>query len=508
MAGEADCVVRNSFKPILKRSLWQEKSKYAIFTKMFIVNVLSRLFNKYNRVQVTENMTEKVNPSSKRIDLKSPVQVVSKIMKTSTFQYFFTKISQAGFLLFGAAVLAFAWSNLDPEGYSHFWHKELAVTLGGMTVTHSLVHWVNDGLMTIFFLTVGLEIKRELLVGGLSDPKRAALPVAAAVGGMVFPALIYAFFNWSSGTMSGWGIPMATDIAFSLAVLSLLGNRVPFGLRLFLTAFAIADDLGAILVIALFYTPSINLTALGAAALVTAGLWFLNKSGVRLTFPYMIFCLLLWFFVSKAGLHSTIAGVITAMFIPSTGKYNTDIFLEMVSDKLEKIKCQGGGGCGESILVNRRHLDSVQDIKLACKEVETPLQRLEHGLSSWVGYLILPLFALSNAGVTVSGLDPLTAMTHPITIGITFGLFLGKPIGILIFTFIVAKILKTELIQGTTWTQIFGVGLLGGIGFTMSLFISNLSFSEGGYLEYAKIGIMIGSLFSACVGYAILRWGK
>lgn len=453
-------------------------------------------------------MVSETNKPSIVKDLKSPVLVVSKIMQTSAFQYFFTRISQAGFLLFGAAVLAFLWSNINPEGYNHFWHTELAITLGGITVSHSLVHWVNDGLMTIFFLTVGLEIKRELLVGGLSDPKRAALPVAAALGGMVMPAAIYAIFNIGTSSMSGWGVPMATDIAFSLAVLSLLGKRVPFGLRLFLTAFAIADDLGAILVIAFFYTPSLNLYALGAAVLVISGLWLLNRSGVRLTFPYILLCVFLWFFVSKAGLHSTIAGVVTAMFIPSTGKYNTDIFLEMVSQKLEKISCQGGGGCGESILVNRRHLDSVQDIKLACKEVETPLQRLEHGLSSWVGYLILPLFALSNAGVTLRGLDPLAAITDPITMGIVLGLVVGKPIGIFLFTFVVAKILKADLIQGTTWTQIFGAGLLGGIGFTMSLFISNLSFTEGGHLEYAKIGIMIGSFVSACGGYAILRFSK
>jgi len=440
-------------------------------------------------------------------DLKSPVMVVTKIMQTSSFQYFFTRISQAGFLLFGAAVVAFIWSNISPEGYSHFWHKEISIHIGSFTLSHSLVHWINDGLMTIFFLTVGLEIKRELLVGGLSDPKRAVLPVAAALGGMVVPAAIYVIFNAGSSTISGWGIPMATDIAFSLAVLSTLGKRVPFGLRLFLTAFAIADDLGAILVIGLFYTPSIHLGALGAAVLLVSGLLVLNKAGVRFTAPYLIICVLLWFALSKAGLHSTIAGVVTAMFIPSQGKYDTDIFLQMVSQKLENLRCQGQG-CGQSILVNRKHLDAVQDISLACREVETPLQRLEHGLSSWVGYLILPLFALSNGGVTLIGLDPFAAVSHPITVGIVMGLVLGKPVGIFLFTYMTAKILKADLIQGTTWMQILGAGFLGGIGFTMSLFISNLSFTEGGYMEYAKIGIMAGSLLSACCGYLILRFAK
>lgn len=376
--------------------------------------------------------------------------------------------------------------------------------MGSFTLSHSLVHWINDGLMTIFFLTVGLEIKRELLVGGLADPKRAALPVAAAIGGMVVPAAIYLSLNWGNEGVSGWGIPMATDIAFSLAVLSTLGSRVPFGVRLFLTAFAIADDLGAILVIAVFYTPSLDISALMVAFAIVVGLWGLNRFGVRHSLPYIIFCVLLWFAVSKAGLHPTVAGVLTAFFIPTQGKYNTDIFLEMVSKKLDKIKCLDGN-CGQSVLINRSHLNTVQEIKLACKEVETPLQRLEHDLSSWVGYLILPLFAISNVGITLSGMDMTAALTDPVTLGIGLGLVLGKPIGIFVFTFAMAKSLRTSLIQGATWTHILGAGLLGGVGFTMSLFLSGLSFSEAGHLEYAKVGIILGSFVSALSGYMVLR---
>ena len=449
----------------------------------------------------------KSDPKTKIIirELKNPGQMVSEIMRTSAFQYFFNKISQAGFLLFASAVLAFIWSNVSPESYQHFWHQELSFAIGGFVLSHSLVHWVNDGLMTIFFLTVGLEIKRELLVGGLSDPRRAALPVAAAVGGMVLPALIYLIFNWGSNTAAGWGIPMATDIAFSLAVLSTLGKRVPFGLRLFLTAFAIADDLGAIIVIALFYTPSLNLTALSVALVFICGLWALNRMGIRHTLPYIIICVLLWFAVSKAGLHPTVAGVITAMFIPSTSKYDTDIFLEMVSRRLEKIQCRDGS-CGQSIRVNQSHLNAVHEINLACKEVETPLQRLEHSLSSWVGYLILPLFAVANAGVTLTGMNLTAALTAPVTLGVGVGLVIGKPVGVVLFTYAMTKILKTGLLKGTTWTHILGAGLLGGIGFTMSLFLSGLSFTEPGHLEYAKIGIMLGSFISAAAGYIILRW--
>ena len=458
-------------------------------------------------VKGKEAMEPEIQNKSIIYGLKSPVKVVSKIMQTSAFQYFFSKISQAGFLLFGSAIIAFIWSNVDAEGYYHFWHQELSFSLAGATLSHSLVHWINDGLMTIFFLTVGLEIKRELLVGGLSDPRRAALPVAGAVGGMVIPALIYLLFNLGGSGVSGWGIPMATDIAFSLAVLSTLGRRVPFGIRLFLTAFAIVDDLGAIVVIAVFYTPSLNLTALFVAVAITCGLWGLNAFGVRHWLAYILLCILLWFAVAKAGLHPTVAGVITALFIPATGRYDTDIFLEMVSKRLEKIKCLDGS-CGQSILVNRSHLNAVQEINLACSEVDPPLQQLEHALSSWVGYLVLPLFAIANAGVAFTGLEPMVALTDPITIGIVFGLVVGKPLGIFFFTYGIARILKTELIQGTTWTQIFGAGLLGGIGFTMSLFISNLSFTDAIHLEYAKIGIMIGSFISAAAGYALLRWAR
>jgi NhaA family Na+:H+ antiporter len=438
-------------------------------------------------------------------DLKSPIQVVSKIMQTTAFQYFFAKISQSGFLLFGSAIIAFIWSNVNAEGYHWLWQQELSFSLADHTFSHSLVHWINDGLMTVFFLTVGLEIKREFLVGGLSDPKRAALPVAAAVGGMVFPALIYFLFNRGTESVSGWGIPMATDIAFSLAVLSTLRKKVPYGIRLFLTVLAIADDIGAIVVIALFYTPSLNLMALLVAAFITCGLWGLNYFGIRHASAYVFFCILLWFAVAEAGLHPTIAGVVTAMFIPATGRYDTDLFLEMVGKRLEEIQCQDGS-CGDSILVNGSHQNAIQEINLACKEVEPPLQHLEHGLSSWVGYLVLPLFAIANAGVTLAGLQPVPALTDPVTLGIAIGLVVGKPVGIFIFTYGIAKIMKTELIEETTWTQIFGAGLLGGIGFTMSLFISNLSFTDATHFEYAKIGVMIGSFVSAAAGYTLLRW--
>ncbi|CAG0909869.1 unnamed protein product [Cyprideis torosa] len=346
-----------------------------------------------------------------------------------------------------------------------------------------------------------------MLAGGLSDPKRAVLPIAAALGGMLVPAFIYFCFNLGTDSLSGWGIPMATDIAFSLAVLSTLGKRVPFGIRLFLTAFAIADDLGAILVIALFYTPSIHFYWLLIAAGVVVLLYILNRFWVLNILPYCLLGLVLWFAVSHAGLHATIAGVILAMFIPAAGRYDTDLFIDLVKKRVAKIQCSDGS-CGSSIMANQRHLIAVQEIELACKKVATPLQRLEHSLSSWVGFLVLPLFALSNAGVVLNSIDISTAVVHPITLGVALGLVLGKPVGIFSFTYLTTKLLKVDLIQGVTWRHIFGASCLGGIGFTMSLFIAGLSYSTPAYLEYSKIGIIAGSFLCGCLGYLVLLGAK
>ncbi len=451
-----------------------------------------------------KNLDVPMHDDNTPLDQVSPTSAVAKIITTTAFQNFFNTISNGGFLLILAAVAAFLWSNISPENYAHFWHQDLSINIGGAVLSHSLAHWVNDALMTLFFFTVGLEIKREMLVGGLSEPKKAALPVAAAAGGMAVPALFYVIFNGGGDSLSGWGIPMATDIAFSLAILSTLGKRVPFGIRLFLTAFAIADDLGAILVIALFYTPTIHLSYLGAALVVCAGLFILNRFWVRNTLVYMVMGAILWFMVAHSGLHATITGVVVAMFIPAKSRYNTGLFLQMVRERLDQITCKGGD-CGYTILVNRAHLEAVQAIDSACNEVETPLQKMEHAMEPWIAYLILPLFALANAGVVMADLDMQVAMLHPVTLGVALGLTLGKPIGITLFTWAATKILRVNLIDGVTWPMIVGVGFLGGIGFTMSLFIAALSFTVPVYQEYAKMGIIIGSISSALFGYILLR---
>jgi NhaA family Na+:H+ antiporter len=435
----------------------------------------------------------------------SPESLFSKVIGATAFQNFFNTIANGGFLLILASIVALLWSNISPESYNHFWHQEFTLTIGNASLSHSLAHWVNDGLMTLFFFTVGLEIKREMLVGALSDPRRAALPVAAAVGGMIFPALIYWVFNGGASSMSGWGIPIATDIAFSLAILSTLGRRIPFGIRIFLTAFAIADDLGAILVIALFYTPEIHMTYLLGGVGVCVILFLMNRFWVKSAVGYLVMGLILWYMVAHSGLHATITGVIISMFIPARSRYNTDVFMKLVRERLEQIKCDGDE-CGYTIMINRAHLDAVHSINVACSLVETPLQRMEHAMEPWVAYLILPLFALANAGVTLGALDPAAAALHPVTLGIVCGLAFGKPLGVTLFTWLTTKILRVNLITGATWSMILGVGFLGGIGFTMSLFISALSFSEPIFQEYAKIGIIGGSLISGIVGYAILRW--
>ena len=296
---------------------------------------------------------------------------------------------------------------------------------------------------------------------------------------------------------------MATDIAFSLAILSLLGARIPLGIKVFLTAFAIADDLGAVVVIALFYTASINLSYLGAAGFVLVLLFIANLLWLRHVLTYIVLGVALWVCILASGIHATVAGVLVALFIPAKGKYNTDVFVQKVRHYLDPIAF-GGQADEDAILLNKTHLNAVQAIDLACRDVETPLQRFEHGLQSWIAMGVLPLFALANAGLTVGGLNIGAAIAHPLTLGVALGLLLGKPAGISLFTFLSVKLLRTPLMQGITWRQIVGVSFLGGIGFTMSLFITGLSFSEPELIEHAKLGVILASVIAATVGYFLL----
>jgi NhaA family Na+:H+ antiporter len=422
--------------------------------------------------------------------------------KISPFQRFFNKIVSGSYPILLAVILAMIWANLLAASYHSFWHTPLSLSFGQFSISKSLVHWIDEALMALFFFTVGLEIKREILVGGLSSPRQAALPIAAAVGGMLVPATIFYLFNNGTTEATGWAIPMATDIAFSLAVLAFLKDKVPSGLRIFLTAFAIADDLGAVMVIALFYTKTIVWQNLIFSTLFFVALGVANTLWIRKTLVYIVLGMGMWFTILGSGVHATIAGVIVALFIPARGKYDTETFTGKVKAYLNRIVCEND--CGHSILMNQQHLDAVQAIEIACSNVETPLQRLEHHLQSWVAYLVLPLFALANSGLALRELDVFTAIRHPVTLGVMFGLVFGKPLGILSFTYLCSKLLQAPLLQGIKWSHIAGVGLLGGIGFTMSLFISGLSFTSAQVLDFSKLGIIAGSVVSGIAGWIVL----
>jgi NhaA family Na+:H+ antiporter len=432
----------------------------------------------------------------------SPDRITSPLIRP--FQSFFKKEASSSILLMLAALIAFFWSNsLFAETYHKLWNAELTIALAHFRISKSLLHWINDGLMAYFFFLVGLEIKREMLVGELASLRKAALPIAAALGGMCFPALIYILINRGTPYVAGWGIPMATDIAFALGALAILGKRIPSSLKIFLSAFAIADDLGAVLVIALFYTETIVWQYLIICLLIVLGLALANFFWIRWTLLYALLGFALWFFILGSGLHATIAGVVLALFIPSRGKYNTDKFVEEVNRGMGEFQCPPDG-CGFSILLNPKHMNAVQSIELACHHVETPLQRLEHGLHPWVAFLVVPLFALANGGLTLGDMDFTRALHDPLTIGILLGLTVGKPLGITLCCYLALKTRLASLPTGVTWPNIIGVGCLGGIGFTMSLFIANLSFIDPETLSYSKLGILIASITSAVIGLAFL----
>lgn len=419
-------------------------------------------------------------------------------------QRFFRKEASSSLLLLAAAIIALIWANSHfGDTYHKFWHTEISVVFGDYHVSKTLVHWINDGFMALFFFTVGLEIKREILVGELASPRKALLPAISALGGMVVPGLIYLVFNFGSEYSSGWGIPMATDIAFALGALALFGRKLPLGLRVFLAAFAIADDLGAVFIIALFYTKEIVWHYIVICIFLVLLLAVANFLWIRWALLYALLGLAIWFFILGSGVHPTVAGIIVSLFIPARGRYDTDRFLQNVNQLMEKFQCEDQS-CGYSILLNQEHLHAVHALELACQDVETPLQRLLHTLHPWVAFLILPIFALSNSGLTFNEINLSEAALHSVSLGVVFGLVVGKPIGIGLFSYLAVKFGAASLPEGVRWTHILGAAMLGGIGFTMSLFISDLSFSSSQILDYTKMAILVGSVLSAMVGIAFL----
>ncbi|MBW2321810.1 MAG: Na+/H+ antiporter NhaA [Deltaproteobacteria bacterium] len=419
-------------------------------------------------------------------------------------QRFFRKQVASSVLLLAATVFALIWANSNiAETYHSFWHTKISLDFGEFHISKSLVHWINDGMMALFFFTVGLEIKRELLVGELASPKKALLPVIAAVGGMLVPALIYIAFNLGSSSLNGWGIPMATDIAFALGAVAIFGHNLPVNLRIFLAAFAIADDLGAVLVIAIFYTKEIVWFYVFVCVMLTFCLAIANLLWIRWTLVYAVLGLAIWFFVLGSGIHPTVAGVIVSLFIPARGRYDTDRFLQNVDQIMAKFKCEDQS-CGYSILLNQEHMHAVHSLKLACNDVATPLQRLMHVLHPWVAFTILPFFALSNTGLNFHGVNFSEVAVHTVSLGIFFGLVFGKPLGVMLFSFIAVKSGMGSLPKDVRWSHILGSAMLGGIGFTMSLFIADLSFSSVFMLNYAKMAILSASVISAIIGISFL----
>jgi NhaA family Na+:H+ antiporter len=422
------------------------------------------------------------------------------------FQRFFSKEAASSILLIAATIMALIWTNSAiGETYHSFWHTEVSFSFGHFHISKTLVHWINDGFMSLFFFTVGLEIKREILVGELATPKKALLPVIAALGGMIVPGLIYAILNVGSPTISGWGVPVATDIAFALGAVAVFGRRLPVGLRIFLAAFAIADDLGAVVIIAIFYTKEIVWSYLFISLFLILGLALANFLWIRWTIIYATLGLAVWFFVLGSGVHPTIAGVIVSLFVPARGRYDTDNFLQNVNKIMEKFECEEQS-CGYSILLNEEHMHAVQALELACHDVETPLQRLMHALHPWVAFLILPFFAMGNTGLTFHGMVFSEMVSNPVILGIVFGLVFGKPLGVILFSYLSVKTGIASLPQEVRWSHIFGGAMLGGIGFTMSLFLADLSFSDPQILNYSRIAILVGSVLSALVGMSYLAF--
>ena len=419
------------------------------------------------------------------------------------FNSFIHKESSAGIVLLLCSVFALAISNSPwQEVYHHFWEYQFSIGFAGHVVSNSLHHWISDGLMAMFFFVVGLELKREIMGGELSSPKNALLPLAAAVGGMIAPALVYAFFNYGKPSINGWGIPMATDIAFALGVLSLLGNRVPLSVKIFLTALAIADDLGAVLVIAIFYTSEISVINLATGLAFMAVLLTANYLGIRSTLFYGIVGIGgLWLAFLMSGVHATVAGVLAALTIPARTKIDEVGFtrrLHLYVGEFERILPNNLS------LLEPEQLHVVEKIKSLTKAAGTPLQQLEHSLHPVVLFVIMPVFALANAGISFQGMTFQGVITSA-SMGVFFGLLLGKFVGVVGTSWLFLKMGWAQLPKDMTFKNICGLGMLAGIGFTMSLFITNLALQEPEVALEAKIGILSASLLAGIAGFVMLN---
>jgi NhaA family Na+:H+ antiporter len=421
------------------------------------------------------------------------------------FEEFIHQETAGGIVLIVCTTIALILANSPlAESYGNLLHTQITLSVGNWTLDQTLHHWINDGLMALFFFVIGLEIKREVLVGDLSDVQAATLPILAAIGGMVVPAIFYAAINLGGPTAQGWGIPMATDIAFAVGVLVLLGSRVPKSLLTFLVALAIVDDLGAVAVIALFYTERIFVDALALAGLLLVVLAVFNRAGIRSPLPYFVVAALLWLAMLKSGVHSTIAGILVAWTIPSRPKLEPQVFREKVRVLTKRFDALDDGR--RSLIHDQNRRAIVQALESGIHKVESPLQRLEHSMHPMVAFFIVPLFALANAGVPIELASLGSTFAQPVTLGIVFGLVAGKLVGIAGVSIVAAKMGFGQLPAGCRSVHMVGVALLAGIGFTMSIFIAELAFrGQADQLVSAKTGILFASLLAGAAGYLWLR---
>lgn len=419
------------------------------------------------------------------------------IQHLHTIERFIKDESFSGVLLFFATLAAVIVANSAlSESYFALWNMALGVTVGSSTISMDITHWINDGLMALFFLMVGLEIKRELLIGELSSIKQAAFPIVAAIGGMIIPALVYVSFNTQNP--EGFGIPMATDIAFALGILMLLGKRVNPALKLFLVALAVVDDLGAVIVVATVYTNEIHAEYFLHAAVVYALIWILNIKKVTMLMPYLILGLALWIFIHSVGVHATIAGVLLAFAIPIKSKVDEQEFIHSTTESVKEFE----KNIDEIPILNHHQIDSLEDIAYNYDKVQNPLVKLEHQLHGFSAFFIMPLFAFSNAGVILN--FSAVSQNLMIVLGVVFGLIIGKPIGIFGFTYLVDKLKIVKKPNDLGWNEIIAVGFLGGIGFTMSIFITQLAFLDKTTIDAVKLGIFFASFIAGVIGVLLI----
>lgn len=446
-------------------------------------------------------MTKQNQDVTQRIFISEVQRHQARYRKLIQFTHSSTKAAGAMLL---AAVVALVVANTGAyEAFLEFWHTEAGFFFGDVFAGMSLAHAINDICMAVFFLLVGLEVKYELTVGELTNIRQALLPIMAAIGGVLAPIGIYLVFNATNPeTAQGWGVPTATDIAFALGILALLGNRVPSGVRVFLSTLAVADDIIAILVIAVFYGHSPSMFWLGTAAVVLVALVLMNRSHIYSLAPYLLMGAVLWYCVFMSGVHSTIAGVLLAFVIPSGSRVDLESFISWSGDKVRQAR--DAFQPETPVIAQGDYIKTVADLSQVTRQVVPPATRLEHKLYPWVYFGVLPLFALTNADVSFTGMDIGSMLTDPVLYGVMLGLLVGKPLGIMLMSFAIVKSKLASLPENVNWFHMLGASILGGVGFTMAIFVTNLAYTDEMHIATAKLAILAASLFAGVLGFVFL----